>query len=91
MPAIEEKNIGRARLIAKERSQAVKPIQKVLRAAQFSQFNLFKKKRSLNLQLKAGFGELCEDQMSFDPQQQPFKPSLVMLQTDSTGKSRVHT
>ena len=33
MPALEEQNIGRARMIAKERQLAVKPMQKVLRAA----------------------------------------------------------
>ena len=61
MAAIEEKSIGKARLIAKERQSTIRPMQKVLRAAQFSQFNPHKRKRQVNLQLKGGFGELCED------------------------------
>ena len=88
MPAMEESNIGRAQQIAKERQLAVRPMQKVLRAAQFIQFNPFKvQKNSSKIHLRAGYGELCEEQNNFEQTQIP----APLKSLDAAGSSEVQT
>lgn len=59
--AMEEQNKSRARLLQQELKRNMKPIQKALRATQFSQFNFVGRDSSIKNLLRSQVGELCED------------------------------